>query len=123
MEISEIRTAAPAEGRAAVELETFALLDRLHIPYAWVAHETADTIADCDVVSEVLGISICKNLFLCNRQKTAFYLLTMPGGKPFQTKVLSAPTGHHPPLLRPAGAYGVHAPLHPRLCQRAGPGL
>ena len=53
MEISEIRTAAPAEGRAAVELETFALLDRLHIPYAWVAHETADTIADCDVVSEV----------------------------------------------------------------------
>ena len=58
MEISEIRTAAPAEGRAAVELETFALLDRLHIPYAWVAHETADTIADCDVVSEVLGISI-----------------------------------------------------------------
>ena len=82
MEISEIRTAAPAEGRAAVELETFALLDRLHIPYAWVAHETADTIADCDVVSEVLGISICKNLFFCNRQKTAFYLLTMPGGGP-----------------------------------------
>ena len=68
-------------------------LDRLHIPYAWVAHETADTIADCDVVSEVLGISICKNLFLCNRQKTAFYLLTMPGGKPFQTKVLSAQLG------------------------------
>ena len=93
MEISEIRTAAPAEGRAAVELETFALLDRLHSPYAWVAHETADTIADCDVVSEVLGISICKNLFLCNRQKTAFYLLTMPGGKPFQTKVLSAQLG------------------------------
>ena len=72
MGISEIRTAAPAEGRAAVELETFALLDRLRIPYAWVAHETADTIADCDVVSEALGISICKNLFLCNRQKTEF---------------------------------------------------
>lgn len=93
MEISEIRTAAPAEGRAAVELETFALLDRLRIPYAWVAHETADTIADCDVVSEALGISICKNLFLCNRQKTEFYLLTMPGSKPFQTKVLSHQLG------------------------------
>ena len=98
MEISEIRTAAPAEGRAAVELETFALLDRLHIPYAWVAHETADTIADCDVVSEVLGISICKNLFLCNRQKTAFYLLTMPGGKPFQTSLWS-PCSAAPPAL------------------------
>ena len=93
MEISEIRTAAPAEGRAAVELETFALLDRLRIPYAWVAHETADTIADCDVVSEALGISICKNLFLCNRQRTEFYLLTMPGSKPFQTKVLSHQLG------------------------------
>ena len=86
MEISEIRTAAPAEGRAAVELETFALLDRLRIPYAWVAHETADTIADCDVVSEALGISICKNLFLCNRQKTQFYLLCMGPDKPFHTK-------------------------------------
>ena len=90
MEISEIRTAAPAEGRAAVELETFALLDRLRIPYAWVAHETADTIADCDVVSEVLGISICKNLFLCNRQETAFYLLMIPDTKVFHTKDLSA---------------------------------
>lgn len=93
MEISEIRTAAPAEGRAAVELETFALLDRLHIPYAWVAHETADTIADCDVVSEVLGISICKNLFLCNRQETAFYLLMIPDTKVFHTKDLSAQIG------------------------------
>ena len=93
MEISEIRTAAPAEGRAAVELETFALLDRLHIPYAWVAHETADTIADCDVVSEALGISICKNLFLCNRQETDFYLLLIPGDKPFKTKYLSAQIG------------------------------
>ena len=93
MEISEIRTAAPAEGRAAVELETFALLDRLRIPYAWVAHETADTIADCDVVSEALGISICKNLFLCNRQKTQFYLLCMGPDKPFHTKDLSHQIG------------------------------
>ena len=93
MEISESRTAAPAEGRAAVELETFALLDRLRIPYAWVAHETADTIADCDVVSEVLGISICKNLFLCNRQETAFYLLMIPDTKVFHTKDLSAQIG------------------------------
>ena len=63
MEISEIRTAAPAEGRAAVELETFALLDRLRIPYAWVAHETADTIADCDVVSEALGCCSSGNIW------------------------------------------------------------
>ena len=93
MEISEIRTAAPAEGRAAVELETFALLDRLRIPYAWVAHDMANTIEDCAAVDAALGISICKNLFLCNRQKTEFYLLAMPGDKLFQTKELSRQLG------------------------------
>ena len=39
------------------------------------------------------GISICKNLFLCNRQKTEFYLLAMPGDKLFQTKELSRQLG------------------------------
>lgn len=47
------------------------------------------TIAECDKVSEVLGISICKNLFLCNSQKTKFYLLMMPGEKRFVTKEFS----------------------------------
>ena len=93
MEISEIRTAAPAEGRAAVELETFALLARLGIPYTWVAHDMANTIEDCAAVDAALGISICKNLFLCNRQKTNFYLLMMPGDKPFKTKELSHQLG------------------------------
>ena len=93
MEISESRTAAPAEGRAAVELETFALLDRLGIPYTWVAHDMANTIEDCAAVDAALGISICKNLFLCNRQKTEFYLLAMPGDKLFQTKELSRQLG------------------------------
>ena len=93
MEISEIRTAAPAEGRAAVELETFALLDRLGIPYTWVAHDMANTIEDCAAVDAALGISICKNLFLCNRQETAFYLLMIPDTKVFHTKDLSAQIG------------------------------
>ena len=93
MRVSEVYTAAPAEGRAPVELETFALLDRLGIPYTWVSHDPANTIEDCADVSAALGISICKNLLLCNRQKTDFYLLTMPGDKPFQTKILSHQLG------------------------------
>ena len=64
MEISEIRTAAPAEGRAAVELETFALLDRLRIPYAWGAHETADTIAAGDSFNDLGMIRASKAGFL-----------------------------------------------------------
>lgn len=39
------------------------------------------------------GVAICKNLFLCNRQATDFYLLLIPGDKPFKTKYLSAQIG------------------------------
>ena len=93
MRVSQVYTAAPSEERCAVEMETFALLDRLGIPYTWVAHDMANTIEDCAAVDAALGISICKNLFLCNRQKTEFYLLAMPGDKLFQTKELSRQLG------------------------------
>lgn len=93
MRVSQVYTAAPSEERCAVEMKTFALLDRLGIPYTWVAHDMANTIEDCAAVDAALGISICKNLFLCNRQKTEFYLLAMPGDKLFQTKELSRQLG------------------------------
>ena len=93
MRVSQVYTAAPSDERCAVEMETFALLDRLGIPYTWVAHDMANTIEDCAAVDAALGISICKNLFLCNRQKTEFYLLAMPGDKLFQTKELSRQLG------------------------------
>ena len=52
-------------------------------------HGHADTMEACDDIDAVLDVTICKNLFLCNRQKTKFYLLMMPGDKPFKTKELS----------------------------------
>ncbi len=93
MRVSECCTTAPAGGRCEKELETFALLDRLGIPYTRVEHDPANTIADCEPIEAALGVAICKNLFLCNRQKTEFYLLAMPGDKPFQTKVVSQQLG------------------------------
>lgn len=93
MWISEIYTSAPAEQRCAVETASFALLDELGIPYSRVEHDIANTMEDCAVISDALGIRICKNLVLCNRQKTSFYLLTMPGDKPFVTKDLSHQIG------------------------------
>ena len=45
---------------------------------------------DCNEIDRILDVLICKNLFLCNRQKTKFYMLMMPGDKPFKTKELSA---------------------------------
>lgn len=93
MWISETYTTPPTNASSEVVAAAFALLDRLHIPYTRVDHDTANTMEDCAVISDVLGIRICKNLVLCNRQKTAFYLLTMPEDKPFVTKNLSKQIG------------------------------
>lgn len=76
-------------GRKEKEIAVYDLLDRLGVEYFRTDHEAAMTMEDCFEADQVLGIEICKNLFLCNRQKTKFYLLLMPGDKPFKTKELS----------------------------------
>lgn len=77
-------------GRLVREMRTYDFLDKLGISYQRTDHERADTMEACKAIDAVLNVVICKNLFLCNRQKTAFYLLMMPGGKKFKTKELSA---------------------------------
>ena len=81
------------EGRTSREMEAYDLLDKLGIAYTRVDHPAAATMEDCLAVEAVLGTAICKNLFLTNRQHTAYYLLLMPGDKPFKTKDLSAQIG------------------------------
>ena len=83
----------PQEKRIPKEERCYDLLDRLGIEYYRVDHEHADTIEACEEVEELLGCKICKNLFLTNRQQTDFYLLIMPGEKPFKTKLLSRQIG------------------------------
>ena len=78
------------EGRLPREIRTYDLLDELGIAYQRTDHEPADNMEACNAIDAVLGVIICKNLFLCNRQKTRFYLLMMPGDKKFKTKELSA---------------------------------
>ena len=86
-------TARPTDERIPQENAIYARLEELAIPYVRVDHDQADTIEICHRVEEVLEGKICKNLFLCNRQQTQFYLLMMPGDKPFKTKFLSAQLG------------------------------
>ena len=88
MQIYEGRPAA-AGNRMEKEMRVYDLLDELEISYVRADHEAVMTIEACREVDEALQIEICKNLFLCNRQKTAYYLLVMPGGKNLQTKELS----------------------------------
>ena len=71
------------------EKTCFDALDALGIPYEVARHESIGTIEGLLEVCDALGASIHKNLFLCNAQKTDFYLLIMPGEKPFKTKLLS----------------------------------
>ena len=78
------------EGRLPREVRTYDYLDNLGIEYMRTDHERADNMEACNKIDAVLGVIICKNLFLCNRQKTSFYLLMMPGDKKFKTKELSA---------------------------------
>lgn len=78
------------ENRLEKEIRVYNLLENLFIPFERVDHEPAMTMEICREIDLSLGASICKNLFLCNRQKTQFYLLMMPEDKPFKTKELSA---------------------------------
>lgn len=80
-------------GRLEKEIRVYDFLVRLGIEYERTDHEPADTMEACNKIDAVLGTLICKNLFLCNRQKTDFYLLIMPGNKPFKTKDITAPLG------------------------------
>ena len=77
-------------GRFPREVRTYDYLDNLQIPYKRTDHARADNMEACNEIDAVLDVLICKNLFLCNRQKTRFYLLMMPGDKKFKTKELSA---------------------------------
>ena len=84
---------ADCSTRLAKEVRVYDLLDSLGISYQRIDHEAAMTMEACAAVDEVLEATICKNLMLCNRQKTDFYLLLMPGDKSFKTKDLSAQIG------------------------------
>ena len=93
----ELLHGSPADiaGRSEREIRTYELLDRLGVEFDRTDHpdRPATSMEVCADVDAVLGVRICKNLFLCNRQKTKFYLLLMPGDKVFKTKELSKQMG------------------------------
>ena len=91
----ELLRGRPADltGRLEKEVRVYDLLDRLNIPYQRIDHEATMTMEACAAVDRVLDATICKNLLLCNRQQTDFYLLMIPGDKQFKTSVLSRQIG------------------------------
>ena len=81
------------DGRLPKEIRVYDFLDDLNIDYYRVDHAPAMTMEVCAAIDEALEATICKNLLLCNRQGTAFYLLMLPGNKVFKTSVLSKQIG------------------------------
>ena len=84
---------ADCTGRLEKEIRVYDLLDRLGVMYQRIDHEPAMTMEACAAIDEALNATICKNLLLCNRQHTAFYMLMLPGDKVFKTSALSKQIG------------------------------
>lgn len=90
----KLQKGRPADaGRLPKEIRVYDFLDKLGIAYHRVDHEAAMTMEACIAIDEVLETKMCKNLLLCNRQNTDFYMLLLPGDKPFKTSVLSKQIG------------------------------
>ncbi|MCD8248275.1 MAG: prolyl-tRNA synthetase associated domain-containing protein [Lachnospiraceae bacterium] len=91
----ELQKERPADcaGRLDKEIRVYDLLDGLSVPFMRVDHEVAMTMEACEEIDLALQATICKNLFLCNRQESDFYLLMIPGDKRFKTKDLSKQLG------------------------------
>ena len=93
----KLEKGSPADysDRLEKEKRCYELLDNLGLEYFRCDHPdaNANTMEDCRAIDAILEALVCKNLFLCNRQETQFYLLMMPGDKPFKTKELSSQIG------------------------------
>ena len=91
----ELQNGRPADaaGRMEKEIRTYNFLDELGVDYQREDHEAAFTMNACRDIDALLETEMCKNLFLCNRQKTDFYLLLISGEKTFKTKELSQQIG------------------------------
>lgn len=74
--------------------EVIAMLGELNIPCAIYEHEAAHTMDDCLALPYATPeVTFCKNILLCNRQLTDFYLLVMPPCKAFRTSEVSKRLG------------------------------
>ena len=89
MKVSEIKTTAPEAYSTPLQKRVYEVLSELEIQYERVDNEPAVTMEACEAIDAKLGVKTAKTLFVCNRQKTNFYLFVTAGDKPFVTKDFS----------------------------------
>lgn len=93
IKVSEVYKTPPAETKTDLQRQVYETLEKLDIAYERVDNDPAVTMADCVEINKKLKCTVVKTLFMCNRQKTSFYLFVMPDGKPFVTKNFGAALG------------------------------
>ncbi len=91
--VSEVKYGAPTEFKSELQRITYEALEKLGIDYIRVDNDEARTMEDCIAINERLRCKVVKTLFLCNRQKTSFYLFITEGDKPFVTRIFSKVLG------------------------------
>lgn len=87
--VSEIQQTAPQHFLTPLQEQVYGTLEKLHIPFERVDTDEAITMEDCIQIDAKLQMKMVKTLFLCNRQKTEFFLFITRGDKPFRSKSFS----------------------------------
>lgn len=91
--VSEIKTNKPQKYETLLQEKVYAALESLDISYERVETDEVITMEDCEQVNLKLDMHMVKTLFLCNRQKTNYYLFITSGDKPFKSKDFSKALG------------------------------
>lgn len=91
--VSEPMTDLPQKYKTPLQKMTYKFLSENEIEFSRVENDEAVTMEDCIEIDKALEMKTVKTLFLCNRQKTNFYLFVTAGDKTFVTKDFSAALG------------------------------
>lgn len=91
--ISDIMEEAPAIYKSPLQKMAYESLAKLRISFERVETDETITMEDCIQINEKLDMKMVKTLFLCNRQKTIFYLFVTTADKPFNSKKFSDELG------------------------------
>lgn len=91
--VSDIKNTAPESYQTRLQQMVYQTLVKLHIPFERVHTDEAITMEDCTQIDATLKMKMVKTLFLCNRQKTNYYLFITCGTKPFRSKDFSNALG------------------------------
>ena len=91
--VSDIYTTSPSKFKNELQEKVYKTLEKLSINFERVETDEAITMEDCIEIDKKLNMKMVKTLFLCNRQKTNFYLLVTCGNKRFDSKKFSSELG------------------------------